>query len=46
LLPIPDVRPFEVQNLGKYERQAWQAAEFQSQGRQDVSVDFWGCEVG
>jgi adenine-specific DNA-methyltransferase len=28
LLRIPDVRPFVVQNLGKYERQAWQAAEF------------------
>ena len=30
LLSIPDVRPFVVQNLGKYERQAWQAAEFGS----------------
>jgi adenine specific DNA methylase Mod len=28
LLSIPDVRPFVVQNLGKYERQLWQAAEF------------------
>jgi DNA modification methylase len=28
LLGIPNVRPFVVQNLGKYERQAWQAAEF------------------
>lgn len=28
LLSIPDVRPFVVQNLGKYERQAWQTAEF------------------
>lgn len=28
LLGIPDVRPFVVQNLGKYERQLWQAAEF------------------
>jgi len=28
LLSIPDVKPFMVQNLGKYERQAWQAAEF------------------
>jgi len=28
LLGIPTVRPFMVQNLGKYERQAWQAAEF------------------
>ena len=28
LLAIPGVRPFVVQNLGKYERQAWQVAEF------------------
>jgi len=28
LLGIHDVRPFVVQNLGKYERQAWQAGEF------------------
>ncbi|HXF48686.1 MAG TPA: site-specific DNA-methyltransferase, partial [Verrucomicrobiae bacterium] len=28
LMQIPNVRPFVVQNLGKYERQAWQAAEF------------------
>ncbi|MBI4330747.1 MAG: site-specific DNA-methyltransferase [Chloroflexi bacterium] len=28
LLGIPNVRPFVVQNLGKYERQLWQAAEF------------------
>lgn len=28
LLGIPGVRPFMIQNLGKYERQAWQAAEF------------------
>jgi adenine-specific DNA-methyltransferase len=28
LLSIDSVRPFIVQNLGKYERQAWQAAEF------------------
>ncbi|MGD0019106.1 MAG: site-specific DNA-methyltransferase [Candidatus Limnocylindrales bacterium] len=30
LLSIPDVRPFVVQNLGKYERQVWQAAQFGS----------------
>lgn len=30
LLGIPGVSPFVVQNLGKYERQAWQAAEFGS----------------
>jgi DNA modification methylase len=28
LLGIPTVRPFTIQNLGKYERQVWQAAEF------------------
>ncbi len=28
LLGIEDVRPFVVQNLGKYERQIWQTAEF------------------
>jgi DNA modification methylase len=28
LLGNPNVKPFMVQNLGKYERQAWQAAEF------------------
>lgn len=27
-LSIGDVRPFVIQNLGKYERQVWQAAEF------------------
>lgn len=28
LLAIPQVKPFVVQNLGKYERQQWQTAEF------------------
>lgn len=28
LLSISNVRPFVVQNLGKYERQAWQSVEF------------------
>ena len=28
LLAIPGVRPFEVQNLGRYERSKWQEAEF------------------
>lgn len=28
LLSIPSVRPFVVQNLGKYERQLWAGAEF------------------
>lgn len=31
LLGIPGVKPFVVQNLGKYERQAWQRAEFSGQ---------------
>ena len=30
LLSIENVRPFVVQNLGKYERQVWQKAEFSS----------------
>jgi len=33
LLGIPRVTPFMVQNLGKYERQAWQAAEFPANGK-------------
>ena len=32
LLSIPGVKPFVVQNLGKYERQAWQIAEFRPEG--------------
>src|SRR5207253_2863584 len=32
LLAVPNVKPFLVQNLGKYERQAWQTAEFESAG--------------
>jgi adenine-specific DNA-methyltransferase len=31
LLSVPSVRPFVIQNLGKYERQAWQATEFGDQ---------------
>lgn len=33
LLGIPGVKPFVVQNLGKYERQAWQIAEFPANGK-------------
>ncbi len=33
LLEIPAVKPFTVQNLGKYERQAWQVAEFPTNGK-------------
>jgi hypothetical protein len=32
LLGIPGVKPFVVRNLGKCERQAWQAAEFAGAG--------------
>lgn len=34
LLSIPNVQPFVVQNLGKYERQAWAGAEFADNGAQ------------
>ncbi len=30
LLAISEVRPFMIQNLGKYERQAWQAGTFEA----------------
>ena len=33
LLNIEGVKPFIVQNLGKYERQAWQVAEFPANGK-------------
>ena len=36
LLSVPGVKPFSVQNLGKYERQAWQTAEFQTGGESAV----------
>ena len=32
LLNIADVRPFVVQNLGKYERQLWQTGQFAGEG--------------
>lgn len=37
LLSIDNVRPFVVQNLGKYERQFWQATEFSSQSSEASS---------
>ncbi len=43
---FPDVRPFVVQNLGKYERQLWAGAEFgegngkQAAARQRAYVEF------
>jgi adenine-specific DNA-methyltransferase len=33
LLGVVGLTPFVVQNLGKYERQAWQAAEFPANGK-------------
>ncbi|MGA8871043.1 MAG: site-specific DNA-methyltransferase [Candidatus Acidiferrales bacterium] len=36
LLGIPGIKPFEVQNLGKYERQVWQVAEFPTTGKNDL----------
>ncbi len=38
LLSIPNVKPFVVQNLGKYERQAWRAAEFGGSDRAAAAV--------
>ena len=32
LLSVKHLKPFAVQNLGKYERQAWQVAEFEAEG--------------
>ena len=32
LLSVQGISPFSVQNLGKYERQVWQTAEFQTGG--------------
>jgi adenine-specific DNA-methyltransferase len=42
LLSIPNVKPFVVQNLGKYERQAWQEHQFgdDAQARIDAYTDF------
>jgi DNA modification methylase len=39
LLGIENVRPFVVQNLGKYERQAWQAAEFRADDERQKTKD-------
>jgi DNA modification methylase len=43
LLSIPGVRPFMVQNLGKYERQLWAGAEFgenKAAVRQGAYIEF------
>lgn len=37
LLSIPGVRPFVVQNLGKYERQLWAGAEFGARNGQKAA---------
>jgi len=38
LLGVPGVKPFVVQNLGKYERQLWQTDEFGSHAAQRVAA--------
>jgi adenine-specific DNA-methyltransferase len=38
LLSVPGVKPFVVQNLGKYERQLWQTDEFGSEAEARTSV--------
>ncbi len=45
LLSIDNVKPFVVQNLGKYERQAWQAAEF-ADPTQRANVQLRGIKGG
>lgn len=37
LLGTANVKPFVVQNLGKYERQAWQEAEFPANGKDHLA---------
>jgi adenine-specific DNA-methyltransferase len=39
LLGIPGVKPLTVQNLGKYERQAWQVAEFETGAKRGGEAD-------
>jgi hypothetical protein len=39
LLSLPEVKPFVVQNLGKYERQAWQNAEFGGEKKATAMVN-------
>ena len=36
LLSVLGLKPFAVENLGRYERQAWQAAEFPANGKSDL----------
>jgi adenine-specific DNA-methyltransferase len=39
LLSIPHVRPFVVQNLGKYERQLWSTGEFGNGGGKETKTE-------
>ena len=48
LLGIPNIKPFLVQNLGKYERQQWMQAEFdnpQSRIQQEKAYKNFICEL-
>ncbi len=36
LLDIPDVKPFHVQNMGRYERQAWQSEDLERPYREFI----------
>lgn len=40
LLDLSNIKPFIIQNLGKYERQAWQAAQFQPSDLQQRYREF------
>jgi adenine-specific DNA-methyltransferase len=40
LMDIPDCRPFEILNLGQYERQVWQGVTFGSQKRSQQMLIF------
>ena len=40
LLGIEDCKPFEILNLGKYERQYWQGATFSKQGTEQTLYEY------
>ena len=40
LLGIEDCKPFEILNLGKYERQYWQGATFSEQGSEQTLYEY------
>ena len=44
LLDIPNVKPFYVQNLGRYERQVWQSAELEQDYREFI-LQLYRAEV-